>query len=123
MGPTQTLTAIIGLLGGIGGCAALLGQFFQRRKIRAETADVLTDTALTLVQPLQQRVKELEGEARNTRLEVRAAHDDARYLRDELGDVLAMLRRWRATILDHRVSREELDAMVSTEYPTVDRPR
>lgn len=123
MDATQAITAVIGLIGGMGGSGALLGHIFQRRRIRAEAADVLTDTALTLVQPLRARVKELDSEARATRAEVREARNDARHLRDELGDVLATLRRWRAAILDHRVSRDELDLMVTTEYPMLGPPR
>jgi len=110
MDPTQAVTAVIGAVGGLGGIAALIGAVFQRKRIRAETADVLTDTALTLVEPLQKRVRELDQEAREARKEVRT-------LRDELGDMIATLRRWKAAILDDRVDREHLVRMVQTDDP------
>lgn len=124
MDSVQVATTVIGVLGGIGGSAALVGQIFQRRKIRAETADVLTDTALTLVEPLQKRVQEVTAEAREAREETRQSREETRQAREEmgelresLGEVIAMLRRWRAAVLNPHVTREELQEMVRAESP------
>lgn len=115
-----TIIAIVAALGGLGGIGAFFQVFSQRRKFKAEATDVLTDTALTLVEPLRQRVAELEEEARRTREEVKQARNDARALRDEVVDLAGVLRRWRTAILTRAVSREELERMVREDsLPTI----
>ncbi|MDR7278944.1 hypothetical protein [Catenuloplanes atrovinosus] len=101
----QILTAIAalgGLLGAAGGIAVLA----QRRKLRADAADVITDTALTLVQPLRERVAELEERAR-------AATRQVDELSASVATLTGTLRGWRLAILSPHVSREELRAMVT----------
>ncbi|MFI5839466.1 hypothetical protein ACIA8K_07100 [Catenuloplanes sp. NPDC051500] len=101
----QILTAIAalgGMLGAAGGFAVLA----QRRKLRADAADVITDTALTLVTPLRERVAELEDQTRTATANVRELSGAVALMTDEL-------RRWRAAILSPHVSRDELRAMVS----------
>lgn len=115
MDTTQLVTAVIGILGGIGGLGALAASFFQRRKIRAEAADVLTDTALTLVEPLQKRVKEVTAEASEARAEAGRAREEMAELRASLADLIAQLRRWRAAVLSPHVTREQLMEMVRSE--------
>lgn len=115
MDTTATIIAVIGGLGGLGGVGAFVNVFLQRRKFRAEAADVLTDTALTLVEPLQTRVRELENEVRVTRAEVRDATADARTLKNELVDALALLRRWRMAVLNPSISRADLERMVTED--------
>ncbi|BAL87285.1 hypothetical protein AMIS_20650 [Actinoplanes missouriensis 431] len=115
MDATQIVTAVIGVLGGIGGLGALVGSVFQRRKIRAEAADVLTDTALTLVEPLQERVKEVTKEAKEAREEARQAREEMADLRTSLAELMGLMRRWRAAVLSPHVSRETLMEMVRTD--------
>lgn len=122
MDTTQLVTAIIGVLGGIGGLGALVGSVFQRRKIRAEAADVLTDTALTLVEPLQARVKEVTAEAKEARTEARQAREEMSDLRTSLAEVMGMLRRWRTAVLSPHITREELMEMVRSEQVNVPPP-
>lgn len=101
-----TVIAIVGSLGGLSGVGAFLTVYLQRRKFRAEAADVLTDTALTLVEPLQRRVRELDEEVAELRRKVRVATD-------YLADALSMIRRWRFSMRSPNVDREQLREMSS----------
>ncbi len=115
-----TIIAIVAALGGIGGFSAFFQVFSQRRKFKAEAADVLTGAALELIEPLQARVRELEQEARATRAEVAQARSEARALKDEVVDLAAVLRRWRTAILTRAISREDLERMVREDsLPTI----
>ena len=100
----QDVTTVIGAVGGLGGLGALVASFLTRKKVRAEAADVITDTALTLVEPLQRRVRELDVEVTELRRQVRNAAD-------VLADAMALIRRWRASMLSVGVDREQLRAM------------
>ncbi|GGK89073.1 hypothetical protein [Mangrovihabitans endophyticus] len=106
----QDITTIIGALGGASGLAALVASFLGRRKIRAEAADVITDTALTLVEPLQKRVRELDAE-------VTRARSLAREAADALADALSLIRRWRSAIVSQVVTREQLREMAREDLP------
>lgn len=57
------LGIIATLLGGGGGITALLLVRRQGRRLNADTADVLSKTAITLVQPLEQRLISAETRA------------------------------------------------------------
>ncbi|MEU8821794.1 hypothetical protein [Actinoplanes sp. NPDC048796] len=111
----QDITTIIGAIGGLGGLGALVASVLGRRKLRAEAADVITDTALTLVEPLQARVREVTAEAKEAREETRQAREEMFELRTSLAEVMTLLRRWRAAVLSPHVSREELREMVRAE--------
>ena len=100
----QDITTIIGAVGGLGGLSALVASFLTRKKVRAEAADVITDTALTLVEPLQRRVRELDVEVTELRSKVRSATD-------VLADAMSLIRRWRASMLSTAVTRDELRLM------------
>jgi hypothetical protein len=108
---------LIGSLGGLSGAGALLTVLLQRRKLKADAADVLTDTALVLVEPLQKRVQELDAEAQQARAEARQARTEIGEMRAEMADVLSTMRRWKQAILSSDVSREQLQAMVREEHP------
>lgn len=111
----QFIIALTGALGGLTGMGTGLAIFLQRKKFRAEAADVITDTALTLVEPLQRRVKEVSAEASEAREATRLARAEVAELRESLTDVLAMLRRWRIAVLSPHVTREELHVMVRAD--------
>jgi uncharacterized coiled-coil DUF342 family protein len=116
----EIMTAL-GAVGGLGGLATALTVFLQRKKFKAEAADVLTDTALTLVEPLQQRVKEVTAEAREARDETRRSRVEVAELRETLTDIMATLRRWRSAVLSPQITREELQQMVRADE--IDAPR
>lgn len=131
----QTLITVVGLLGGAGGIAALATTLLQRRKIRADAADVITDTALTLVEPLRGRVNELEREvagarketagarreATAARVQAEAANAEMRDLRTAVRELTNLLLKWRHAVLDTadapdpRAALERLRFMVSAE--------
>lgn len=127
----QTLITVVGLLGGAGGIAALAATLLQRRKIRADAADVITDTALTLVEPLRTRVAELETEAAGARREATAAREQAEQANIEISDLRAVVREltgllthWRQAVLETAGARDpeaalaRLRVMVSTDRRT-----
>ncbi|MFY1595501.1 hypothetical protein [Micromonospora sp. WMMD737] len=127
----QTLITVIGLLGGAGGIAALAATLLQRRKIRADAADVITDTALTLVEPLRGRVNELEAEVAGARREIAGARQQAEAANAELGDLrtafrelTSLLWQWRNAVLatsgtpDPEAALARLRLMVSAEHHT-----
>jgi hypothetical protein len=94
----QGLQAILGALGGLAGGGALLGTLLQRKKFRADAADVLTDTALTLVEPLKVRVKELEHQGIEDRQKMRNLEDEVAKVRRALQAVYEAVLDPAATI-------------------------
>jgi hypothetical protein len=54
--------AAIGAIGGITGLTSLLLVPSQRRKARADAAAVVVDSAIDLLGPLREEVRELKGE-------------------------------------------------------------
>ena len=121
----QILLSVLGVLGGAGGITAIATVVLQRRKFKADAADVITDTALTLVDPLRQRVKELEAEAAGARKETASAHQEAaaaraeiREFRSAITELTGMMRRWRAAILAPDASLDALRVMVTSEPGT-----
>lgn len=132
----QILMTLVGVLGGAGGLAAAAGVILQRRKYRADAADVLTDTALVLIEPLKSRVAELEQETTTARRkaaeageqadkagrqfaqareQAEAANVEIAEMRDSLAEVLRMLERWRAAVLDPAATLERLRMMVTAD--------
>ena len=67
----QVLSAV-GVLGGLGGLAALVMVPVQRRKMKVDAASVIVDSAIDLLQPFRQRVEQLEKDL--TKVE-RIVHD------------------------------------------------
>lgn len=109
----QILLSIVGILGGTGGVGAMAAVLLQRRKFNAEAADVLTDTALTLVQPLKLRVAELEAETVVARQEVEKAAREVSDLRAAVWETTALIRRWRSAILAPNATLGQLRTLVS----------
>ncbi len=59
---TATLVAVITAVLGSGVLTAFANGIWQRRRNRADTAQILNDAALDLVVPLREQIKELRGE-------------------------------------------------------------
>jgi hypothetical protein len=97
----QAILGGLGALGGLAGASALIGTFLQRKKLKADAANVLTDTALTLVEPLKARVNELEAQGLKDRHRMRE-------LEDEVGKVQRALQQVYYAILDPAATIERL---------------
>lgn len=110
----QTLIAVVAVIGGGGGLAALATVVLQKRKFKADAADVLTDTALTLLDPLK-------AELRDVRSELAAAKGNVVELSDTVSGLTAVLRRWRAAILSMPVPAREQDVLRLREMVTSER--
>ncbi|WP_329108576.1 hypothetical protein OG792_07940 [Micromonospora sp. NBC_01699] len=104
----QILLSAVGLLGGTGGVTAIATVALQRRKFRADAADVLTDTALTLVDPLKTRVAELEAETKRARRQAADASREIRELRAEVQEMTDLIRRWQRAIFASDATIEHL---------------
>lgn len=68
----QLVLDVLGIVGGLGGLAALIMVPLQRRKLKVDAASVIVDSAMDLLQPLRQRIEELEKDL--TKVE-RIVHD------------------------------------------------
>lgn len=93
-GLVTLLVALIGLAGGGGGIWAALTIGTAKRKMLAEakateagTVTVLTKAAVDLVEPLQERIRELEGESRELRKELRGARGEIRQLTADIAQL------------------------------------
>ncbi|MFI5927634.1 hypothetical protein ACIA3K_16805 [Micromonospora sp. NPDC051543] len=90
--------SVFGILGGSTGLAAIATVLVQRGKFKADAADTLTEAALTLVQPLQTRITELEGEALHARTELGTLREQVNQLQFVVRVLTRTLDRWRAAI-------------------------
>jgi hypothetical protein len=83
MSPEDVLAWVVAL-----GAGAILAEVvrsgFQRRKMGADAAKVITDAATALLGPLQSRVLELETVVAETRRELMAARQQVAMLTAEL---------------------------------------
>ncbi|ABP55019.1 hypothetical protein [Salinispora tropica] len=104
----QVVLSVLGVLGGAGGLATIAAVVVKRGKFRAEAADVLTDTALTLVQPMRTRVAELEAEAQTIREQLRASNERSRRLQARITQLRTTLDRWYAMIVTPDASLESI---------------
>ncbi|MFI6761878.1 hypothetical protein ACIBF5_22325 [Micromonospora sp. NPDC050417] len=95
----QILLTTVGLVGATGGVAAVATIALRRRRFRTDAAEMLTDTALTIVGPLRGRVTELELETAEFRGRALAAEREISELRLHHRNLSALLRRWRAAIM------------------------
>jgi hypothetical protein len=62
MSTAQWVTTIVALVGGLAGLGTLIALPAQRRKVRADTAAVIVDSAMDLLEPLQRRAEDLKRE-------------------------------------------------------------
>ncbi len=118
MTTAELATTVVGVLGTLSGVGALVGVLINRRKLRADAADVLTDTALTLVEPLQKRVRQLEDRVEELEQALRRSAARERELERDLDTTRGELVRLQRLILDPRVSRDELIHQASTDTTT-----
>ncbi len=61
MDQATIITLVVAILGS-GAATAVANNFWQRRRNKADTAAVLNETALELVSPLREEIRELRGE-------------------------------------------------------------
>ncbi|MGV9212344.1 hypothetical protein ACTFTM_10840 [Micromonospora sp. RB23] len=94
----QVALSVLGILGGSTGLAAIATVLVQRGKFKADAADTLTEAALTLVQPLQSRITELEGQALHARTELGTLREQVNQLQFVVRVLTRTLDRWRAAI-------------------------
>jgi hypothetical protein len=97
-GWAQILTSVLSVVGAGGGLGAVFTAILRRRATDAEAADVITDTALVLVEPLKQRIRDLENEVRQLQRAVKQALEE--------------LRRLRMAVLDPAANLEDLRTLV-----------
>ncbi|MBG6066798.1 hypothetical protein [Micromonospora ureilytica] len=94
----QVLLSLLGVLGGTTGLAAIATVVAQRGKFKADAADTLTEAALTLVQPLQVRITELESEALGARSELGLLREQVNQLQFVVRVLSRTLDRWRTAV-------------------------
>jgi hypothetical protein len=108
----QVLLSVIGLIGGTGGVVAAATVLVQRRKLKADAADVISDAAISLVTPLKARIAELETEAKADRRRAAARDHELDRIRDALRDLTRLMLRLREKILADPTASPELREMV-----------
>jgi hypothetical protein len=89
------ITSLLSVLGAGGGLGAAAAAALRWHKTKADTADVLTDTALTLIEPLRVRIQDLDREILRLRYEVRQTAAELRRLRTAILDPGATLEGLR----------------------------
>ncbi|MEU2615097.1 hypothetical protein ABZ570_26480 [Micromonospora sp. NPDC007271] len=111
----QVVISALGLFGGASGLGVLATVAVQRRKLKADTAGALTDTALALVQPLRARVTELEAEALTVREQLTGSQRELRELRATVWELTRTLERWREAIMAPGATMRRIQALVAEE--------
>lgn len=124
-------TLLMTLLGG-GGIASIVEAVKNRKKNRADTTAVLSDSAVKMVESIQEALNEAQADAKEAREEARKARQEshesrmaARHEGDELWHQMHLMRRemevmvyrfrrLTGAILDDNVSREELKLMAQS---------
>lgn len=91
MTAVQWVTTIAGSLGTIGGIGVLLNAFFGRGKTRSEAAQIITGSAVTMM-------NEFEEDAKAARSEMRAVRTEALALAEELHQLRMAIMQPTATI-------------------------
>lgn len=95
----QVVTVLVALLGG-GFFGTLVQGLWQRRKLGADYAEVVARSATTLLQPLAQRVEELESNLRREKAV-------AKQLSAELAEARAVVRLLRNELMRAREEHQE----------------
>lgn len=108
----QVLLSVLGVLGGTGGVVAAGTVLVQRRKLKADAADVISDAALSLVAPLKSRIAELETEAAADRRRAAATAGELGRVKDALHDLTRLMLRVREAILADPTASDQLRDLV-----------
>ncbi|GAA2219863.1 hypothetical protein ACFY2R_26995 [Micromonospora olivasterospora] len=111
----QVLISALGLFGGASGLGVIATITVQRRKLKADTAGALTDAALTLVQPLRNRVSELEAEALAVRAQLAASQRELQELRATVWELTRTLERWREAIMAPGATLRRVQTLVADD--------
>lgn len=89
---TQVLTAA-----GVGAVVVeAIRSVFQRKKMRADEASVISSAAVSLLQPLEKRIHELEDELDKTKLDLMAVTSEWNHTKRELREARTEVRALRA---------------------------
>lgn len=94
------VTAIVGAIGGLAGVTGFATVLAQKRKLKADAADVLTDTALQLIEPLRKELAGARAEAEGARDQTKALYDEVGELRESVRELTSTLTRWRRWIFE-----------------------
>lgn len=105
MNPEYVVAVLVALLGG-GFLGSLVQGLFLRRKLGADYAEVIAKSATGLLQPLTERVEELQTELRQERMKVRVLMAELEDTRDEMRSLKAELVKARK----HREAEAERGA-------------
>ncbi|MFG1652408.1 hypothetical protein ACGFIE_21015 [Micromonospora sp. NPDC049275] len=109
----QVLLSLLGILGGTTGLAAIATVVSQRGKFKADAADTLTEAALTLVQPLQMRITELESQAVTSRSELGLLREQVNQLQFVVRVLTRTLDRWRTAVHAPDATLRKIRAVVA----------
>lgn len=91
-------TTTIGVLGGLGGIAALLLVPGQRRKAKADAAAVIVDSAVELLAPLQANAERLQARTERLERELLKVERIVRLIKRELELPSPSVRRLREIV-------------------------
>ena len=130
---TNELVAVIvtAALGG-GGVASFVDAFKNRKKVKADTTQSLSESAVKMVASIQESLDEAQKDAAEARREASAAREEAKnarvearkegdqmwtqmhLMRREMETMVYRFRRLTGAILDDNVSREELKRLAQS---------
>jgi peptidoglycan hydrolase CwlO-like protein len=104
MSTSEALT-LIASVGGIGGAYAIWDGVRKRIAAKAQ-GDIAVTSAITLLKPLQDRVKELQGECEDLRQQVRDLSDEVEHQRLVINETTSKLEaaNQRADVATQRAS-------------------
>lgn len=109
------MSIVLTALGGAGGIASLILVRRQSGKLRADASQVLTSAAVSLVAPLEGRLR--SAEERAAEAERRAQSADAALQRVEIEALRLryVLQRWYTAIMNPTAVIEQVREMVNTD--------
>lgn len=116
----STLTTVASLIAtalASGGLGVIVNALANRRKVRVDAADRLSDGALKWVDEFQADAREARHEASEARREATEAHVQMRAVRAEAEWLAKQLQQLRRAIVDPSATLERLRAMVGPDYP------
>lgn len=79
---------------GVGGLLGdIVRSFFQRKKVGADYADVISASAVRLIEPLEHQIDDLEEALGKCRTELKTTRIELRHSQEELGNTQTALDR------------------------------